>query len=71
MFCLSAEYNNQPMFYTIAGSWVYSNYEIKEDGLRKHVAYTRSGSVGTFYVNGVAVKTVVGSAISDGGALII
>ena len=39
----------------------YSNYEIKEDGLRKHVAYVRSGSVGTFYVNGSGVATVVGT----------
>jgi len=64
MMGLNSDDINQLRFW--AGSTVYSNYEIKEDGLRKQVAYTKSGSVGTFYVNGVAVATVTGTAGTDG-----
>ena len=50
------------------GTYTYGT-EIKEDGTRKHVAYVRSGSVGTFYINGVAVATGTGVPITDGGNL--
>jgi len=41
------------------GTWVTSNYAIAEDGNRKQVSYTKSWTIGTFYVDGVAVATVV------------
>ncbi len=49
--------------------WRYSGQEILEDGTWKHVAYTRSGTTGTFYYNGVNVSTVVAVAGTNGGAL--
>jgi hypothetical protein len=49
------------------GVWGHSGYEIKEDGNWKHVAYTTSsGSVGTFYVDGVSVATVAATAVTNG-----
>lgn len=48
-----------------------SNYPIAEDGNRKHVAYVRSGALGTFYVDGIQVATGVATAMPDGGNLVI
>ena len=70
-FCLNGDNINQLFFANFYNTIVYSNYEIKEDGTWKHVAYTRSGTVGTFYVNGIAVKTVAGAAGTDGTNMMI
>ena len=71
MFKLYENDTNMLTFYTPSVGWQYSNYTILEDGQRKHVAYTREGSVGTFYVNGEAVATVAGVALTDGYDLTI
>jgi len=58
--------DNELLFWA-NGLWGYSGYEIKEDGNWKHVVYTTSsGSVGTFYVNGVSVATVAAAKVTNG-----
>jgi len=57
------------LLFWAGGTWTESDYTISENGEWKHVVYTRSGSAGKFYVNGVLVKDVTGVAASDGGAL--
>ncbi len=58
--------DNELLFWA-HGLWSRSGYEIKEDGNWKHVVYTTSsGSVGTFYVDGVSVATVAATTIIDG-----
>jgi len=68
IFALRNNSTNELSFWG-GGTWAYSGHEIKEDGEWKHVAYTRSGTTGIFYVDGKSVKTVTATAGTNGGAL--
>jgi len=57
---------NELVFFA-AGTWTQSDFSIPQDGKWKHVVYTRSESVGKFYVNGTLVKSVTAVAGNDGG----
>jgi len=53
-FLLLTNSDTNYLYFRAGGTAMSSPYEIKEDGTRKHVTFTRSGSVGTFYVDGIA-----------------
>lgn len=54
------------------GTWINSGVAVMEDGQWKHVAYTRQGTLGRFYINGENVYTTNGAtAGTNGGNLYI
>lgn len=67
MLLLGNNVNNTLQFWT-GGGFINSGKAIADD-VWTHVAYTREGSTGCFYIDGTAVTTTTARNVTDGGVL--